>query len=225
MLPFYPVLLWKLRWSTYDTETKIVHINFERFNNQGYIPVFIICNISANGIGCFVCTSLNRGNQGCEDTFNNTGEFYRSDCQASRDGRIGMFPATQCIKMVAEDSKHINTRGVLAKTKSKINQYSSFGSYLETFVLVHVCMFFCPIHNKSLIGCETCSSLFVETANLWWKKNNNKEHIIFTVCQKKICEQYETVVITFKTGKRWHEKALSKHSEHRSFIHLEHRSI
>lgn len=135
MLPFYPVLLWKLRWSTYDTETKFVH-------NQGYIPVFIICNISANGIGCFVCTSLNRGNQGCEDTFNNTGEFYRSDCQASRDGRIGMFPATQCIKMVAEDSKHINTRGVLAKTKSKINQYSSFGSYLETFILVHVCMFF-----------------------------------------------------------------------------------
>lgn len=134
-LPFYPVLLWKLRWSTYDTETKFVH-------NQGYIPVFIICNISANGIGCFVCTSLNRGNQGCEDTFNNTGEFYRSDCQASRDGRIGMFPATQCIKMVAEDSKHINIRGVLAKTKSKINQYSSFGSYLETFILVHVCMFF-----------------------------------------------------------------------------------
>lgn len=132
-----------------------------------------------------MCTSLNRGNQGCEDTFNNTGEFYRSDCQASRDGRIGMFPATQCIKMVAEDSKHINTRGVLAKTKSKINQYSSFGSYLETFVLVHVCMFFCPIRNKSLIGCETCSSLFVETANLWWKKNNNKEHITFTVCQKK----------------------------------------
>lgn len=155
ILPFYPVLLWKLRWSTYDTETKIVHINFERFNNQGYIPVFIICNISANGIGCFVCTSLNRGNQGCEDTFNNTGEFYRSDCQASRDGRIGMFPATQCIKMVAEDSKHINTRDVLAKKKSKINQYHSFGSYLETFVLVHVCMFFCPIHNKSLIGCET----------------------------------------------------------------------
>lgn len=66
-----------------------------------------------------------------------------------------MFPATQCIKMVAEDSKHINTRGVLAKTKSKINQYSSFESYLETFVLVHVCMFLCTIHNKSLIGCET----------------------------------------------------------------------
>lgn len=64
----------------------------------------VFCPSRANGIGCFVCTSLNRGNQGCEDTFNNTGEFYRSDCQASRDGRIGMFPATQCIKMVAEDT-------------------------------------------------------------------------------------------------------------------------
>lgn len=53
-----------------------------------------------------MCTSLNRGNKGCEDAFNNTGEYYRSDCQASREGRIGMFPATQCIKMVAEDSKH-----------------------------------------------------------------------------------------------------------------------
>ncbi|XP_022340092.2 uncharacterized protein LOC111134881 [Crassostrea virginica] len=64
----------------------------------------VICPFKVNGIGCFVCTSLNRGNQGCEDTFNNTGGFYRSDCQASREGRIGMFPATQCIKMVAEDT-------------------------------------------------------------------------------------------------------------------------
>lgn len=61
--------------------------------------------LSANAIGCFVCTSLNRGNKGCEDTFNNTGKYYRSDCQANRDGRIGTFPATQCIKMVAEDGK------------------------------------------------------------------------------------------------------------------------
>lgn len=168
-MPFYPVLLWKLRWSTYDTETKFVHINFERFNNQGYIPVFIICNISANGIGCFVCTSLNRGNQGCEDTFNNTGEFYRSDCQASRDGRIGMFPATQCIKMVAEDSKHINTRGVLAKTKSKINQYSSF-EVIWRLSFLYMCACFSVLYIIShYLAAKHCSSLFVETANLWWK--------------------------------------------------------
>ncbi|XP_062591407.1 uncharacterized protein LOC134252879 [Saccostrea cucullata] len=64
----------------------------------------LLCSYSANAIGCFVCTSLNRGNSGCEDTFNNTGKYYRSDCKASRDGRMGMFPATQCIKMVAEDT-------------------------------------------------------------------------------------------------------------------------
>lgn len=68
------------------------------------ITGLVFCPSRANGIGCFVCTSLNRGNKGCEDAFNNTGEYYRSDCQASREGRIGMFPATQCIKMVAEDT-------------------------------------------------------------------------------------------------------------------------
>ncbi|KAK3781966.1 hypothetical protein RRG08_051265 [Elysia crispata] len=56
-----------------------------------------------SSIGCFVCTSINRRNPECEDTFNNTGKFYVEDCWASRRGRSGSFPGTQCIKMIAED--------------------------------------------------------------------------------------------------------------------------
>ncbi|RUS78154.1 hypothetical protein EGW08_014083 [Elysia chlorotica] len=57
----------------------------------------------SSAIGCFVCTSINRRNPDCEDTFNNTGKFYVEDCWASRRGRTGSFPGTQCIKMIAED--------------------------------------------------------------------------------------------------------------------------
>lgn len=68
--------------------------------------------------------------------------------------------------MVVEDSKYINICGVFVKIKFKINLYFSFGSYLEIFVFVYVCMFFCFIYNKLLIGCEICSFLFVEIVNL-----------------------------------------------------------
>ncbi|KAK3095823.1 hypothetical protein FSP39_019680, partial [Pinctada imbricata] len=57
----------------------------------------------ALSIGCFVCTSMNHRNKDCEDTFNNTGKFYKSSCWAPRSGRSGLFPATQCIKMIADD--------------------------------------------------------------------------------------------------------------------------
>ncbi|KAJ8317001.1 hypothetical protein KUTeg_004905, partial [Tegillarca granosa] len=56
-----------------------------------------------DAVGCFVCTSFNHDNHDCEDTFNNTNKFYKSDCWASRTGRSGHFPATQCIKMIASD--------------------------------------------------------------------------------------------------------------------------
>ncbi|GFO24497.1 hypothetical protein PoB_005100200 [Plakobranchus ocellatus] len=62
-----------------------------------YVPM-------TSAIGCFKCTSVNHKNPECEDTFNNTGRFYEEDCWASRRGRIGTFPGTQCIKMIAEDS-------------------------------------------------------------------------------------------------------------------------
>ncbi|XP_059152519.1 uncharacterized protein LOC131938479 isoform X2 [Physella acuta] len=67
--------------------------------------VLALATINVDAIGCFVCTSINHNEPDCEDTFNNTGKFYRDDCWASRRGRVGEFPATQCIKMVAEDAK------------------------------------------------------------------------------------------------------------------------
>ncbi|KAH9492443.1 hypothetical protein Btru_029115, partial [Bulinus truncatus] len=59
--------------------------------------------LEVDAIGCFVCTSINHKNPDCEDTFNNTNKFYDGECWASRRGRVGLFPGTQCIKMIAED--------------------------------------------------------------------------------------------------------------------------
>ncbi|KAK7498454.1 hypothetical protein BaRGS_00010408, partial [Batillaria attramentaria] len=55
------------------------------------------------GLGCFKCTSINHSNPECEDTFNNTDRFWEPDCWGTRKNRMGSFPGTQCIKMIAED--------------------------------------------------------------------------------------------------------------------------
>ncbi|PVD29766.1 hypothetical protein C0Q70_09023 [Pomacea canaliculata] len=59
--------------------------------------------ITVDCLGCFTCTSINYNNPECEDPFNNTGTFWDGDCWAARKERKGNFPATQCIKMIAED--------------------------------------------------------------------------------------------------------------------------
>lgn len=131
-----------------------------------------------------MCTSLNRGNKGCEDAFNNTGEYYRSDCQASREGRIGMFPATQCIKMVAEDSKHkINASQKKNYNNSKIYRYYIVGCFWRVSFLC-MCECFSVLGTKKvlLIGWESAHySLLPQTS----EDKNNKVHVTFTVCQKK----------------------------------------
>ncbi|KAI8789692.1 hypothetical protein BgiMline_001500 [Biomphalaria glabrata] len=68
------------------------------------ISVLLACTIiDVEAIGCFVCTSINHKEPECEDMFNNTGKYYQDSCWAPRKGRIGKFPGTKCIKMIAED--------------------------------------------------------------------------------------------------------------------------
>ena len=73
-----------------------------------------------HGIGCFRCTSMNGNNQDCEDTFNNTDKFYEADCWASRKDRIGLFPATECIKMTVTDGLYNILRNFF-KSQSKLD--------------------------------------------------------------------------------------------------------
>lgn len=58
---------------------------------------------AVESLGCFRCTSINHSNPECEDTFNNTERFWEPDCWGTRKNRMGIFPGTQCIKMIAED--------------------------------------------------------------------------------------------------------------------------
>ncbi len=60
---------------------------------------------SVSSIGCFVCSSVNRSNPECEDTFDGNMKYYHKDCTSGRKERNGRFPASACIKMVAEISE------------------------------------------------------------------------------------------------------------------------
>ena len=71
----------------------------------------IICFLSwlVRSVGCFVCTSFNHSNPDCEDPFvNRDNRFYHKKCWSSHKRRTGVFPATQCIKMVATDCTYYN---------------------------------------------------------------------------------------------------------------------
>ena len=65
----------------------------------------------AQGIGCYVCTSFNRSEVRCEDTFNTSYpeeviNFYQPQCWGARKGREGLFPADHCIKIVGISRKN-----------------------------------------------------------------------------------------------------------------------
>ncbi|KAK2166444.1 hypothetical protein LSH36_39g11006 [Paralvinella palmiformis] len=64
-----------------------------------------IVSFTVSSIGCFVCTSINGSEPDCEDTFNNTGRFYKEECFSGRKGRSGLFPGTECIKLKAYHGK------------------------------------------------------------------------------------------------------------------------
>lgn len=64
---------------------------------------------TVHGIGCFVCSSIDGSEPDCDDTFNNTGKFYKPHCMAPRPMRNGVFPATSCIKL----------KGILSETKQQ----------------------------------------------------------------------------------------------------------
>lgn len=87
-------------------------------------------------VGCFVCTSFNHSNPDCEDPFvNRNNLFYHKKCWSSHKHRIGVFPATQCIKMVATDYKtgyHIVVRNCVVDnggttSESEIGRQSHCG--------------------------------------------------------------------------------------------------
>ena len=64
------------------------------------MPHMLFCFL-VDGIGCYVCKSVNGSDPRCEDEFNAYPATYKDSCTAARKGRTGKFPATSCIKFKA----------------------------------------------------------------------------------------------------------------------------
>ena len=62
----------------------------------------------AASIGCFVCFSIDRSNQGCEDTFHYNISYveYQETCLTNRKGRTGLYPASSCIKLSGQSGAY-----------------------------------------------------------------------------------------------------------------------
>ncbi|CAG5131201.1 unnamed protein product, partial [Candidula unifasciata] len=147
-------------------------------------------------IGCFKCTSINHRNPECEDTFNNTGRFYEEDCWASRRGRTGVFPGTQCIKMIAEDES-INYTVVVrncvvddggTNTETEIGRQSHCG-------WMRVLKYNGRRMRGCILSCDT------DACNL----GNRKHHSSYIITVAAAC----ACLLVALTQRRWHIEVVS----------------
>ena len=71
------------------------------------INVVFFLHLSAIGIDCFKCVSVNGTNPSCEDPFHNnyTSSLLERPCMGGRKGRNGLFPASACIKLAGKFGK------------------------------------------------------------------------------------------------------------------------
>lgn len=109
--------------------------------------------VSASGIDCFKCVSVNGSNPACEDPFHNnyTWELLERPCMGGRKGRNGLFPASACIKMsgsYADGSGTIMIRGCALDsgtltTDTEIIRMSHCGSFYYDDKYVHGCVQSC----------------------------------------------------------------------------------
>jgi len=72
----------------------------------------------ANAIDCFVCTSINRSDAYCEDSFNTSYpgvDYLQKECMGYRKDRRGYFPADHCIKISGVSTKNY-THSIMIRT-------------------------------------------------------------------------------------------------------------
>ena len=92
-------------------------IQFLVLKNNQFKKVFEIdFHLSAAGIECFKCVSVNGSNPDCEDPFHNNRSvsFLEKPCLGGRKNREGLFPASACIKLHGRFSKHKPIKKVLS---------------------------------------------------------------------------------------------------------------
>jgi len=76
------------------------------------VPVIIVMLLDINdasGIDCYVCTSINKSDPYCEDSFNTSYpgvDYLQKECMGYRKERRGYFPADHCIKIAGVSTKN-----------------------------------------------------------------------------------------------------------------------
>ncbi|XP_048743873.1 U-scoloptoxin(05)-Cw1a-like [Ostrea edulis] len=68
----------------------------------GLFAFFQLC-VAAHAIDCYKCSSENFTDPFCHDPFHPAYNNLTTDCGEGRNGRVGLFPARFCTKIIAVD--------------------------------------------------------------------------------------------------------------------------
>ncbi|UJR13942.1 hypothetical protein I4U23_000945 [Adineta vaga] len=81
--------------------------------------ILLVCSINYfHCLSCFKCMTTNFENDTCKDPFNPIDNHLEIDCQATSNGRNGLFPARFCVKIsgiIVDVDRHVN-RSLLQKS-------------------------------------------------------------------------------------------------------------
>jgi hypothetical protein len=85
----------------------------------------IYCVRTVDCLSCFKCMTTQFGNDTCSDPFNPIDNHLENECQATSNGRNGLFPARFCVKI----------SGVIVDVDRGVNR-----SYLRKSLFLRTCI-------------------------------------------------------------------------------------
>jgi len=101
---------------------------FCKFHNHACHSLLLISGCQGT-ISCFVCSSRNGSNEGCEDPFNAANQPYIERCKVPKRKHEGEFPAHFCIKLIGTSGETH-----LYNIYKKHNYSCSFGFHVTQFL-------------------------------------------------------------------------------------------
>ncbi|KAL4226310.1 hypothetical protein ACF0H5_014293 [Mactra antiquata] len=127
--------------------------------NMFYVVLLPVMWDYAMAIDCFKCFSFNKSDPDCGDPFHSAYGRYIKDCLQGQDGRVGLYPAKYCIKLIGNAAN--GNVEMVYRSCSLETLESQCGEFRFEGVQYNGCVMSCTEN-----GCNRTSGLRVDWFNV-----------------------------------------------------------
>jgi len=117
-----------------------------------FLLVFAVAAQTVEGsIGCYRCSTRNGSDVNCEDPFHPAMSVYEKDCNDSKVGHIGKFPASFCLKIVGTVD-YFSQEKLVIRTCTLENMENQCGSFKYDGISMTGCILTCMTDGCNSAG-------------------------------------------------------------------------